>query len=196
MLIGTALLTAINEFIRQDLRRRHRGQEMLFKNASSEIRNLGLIISYFLQFAHENSDTCRLNEDGWKHEVIRLTDEHNVSIQGLAGIDNVIDEIRKRKNDGDDHGNEADILDTIADTIRTSGVRAAADACAMQTMSSSTDFLVNVEKCYKSEEIWGLMTIEKMTQGTRRSWSQSDYNLEVSAPVKQAHNQFVYKYTC
>lgn len=83
MLIGTALLTTIDVLIQKDL----------FKN-SSKIRNIGLILSMFLQFSADETEIAEYNEDFWTTKVVEKADEHGVTIQGLVGIDELVQAIR------------------------------------------------------------------------------------------------------
>ncbi len=74
MLIGTALLTTIDFLIAQGL----------FTSTSSKIRNLGLVLSLFLQFPEDEGETPSCNEDGWNVVVVEKADAHGVTIQGLV----------------------------------------------------------------------------------------------------------------
>ena len=91
MLIGTALLTTIDVLI----------QKRLFTNNSSKIRNIGLILSMFLQFAADESGIAEGNEDGWKTVVVEKADAHGVTIQGLVGINELVQAIREEGDDSD-----------------------------------------------------------------------------------------------
>ena len=93
MLIGTALLTTIDVLI----------QKGLFTNNSSKIRNIGLILSMFLQFSADESEMPECNEDGWNTIVVEKADEHGVTIQGLVGIDELVQAIR-----GEGYANNSD----------------------------------------------------------------------------------------
>lgn len=74
MLIGTALLTTIDVLISQGL----------FTNNSSKIRNIGLILSLFLEFAEDEGEIPSCNEDGWNAVVVEKADAHGVTIEGLV----------------------------------------------------------------------------------------------------------------
>lgn len=91
MLIGTALLTTIDVLI----------QKGLFTNNGSKIRNIGLILSMFLQFAADESGMPECNEDGWNAVVVEKADAHGVTIQGLVGIDELVQAIRDEGDDSD-----------------------------------------------------------------------------------------------
>ena len=91
MLIGTALLTTIDVLIAQGL----------FTNTSSKIRNLGLVLSLFLQFVEDEGETASCNEDGWKAVVVERADACGVIIQGLVDIDELVQDIRDSAYDSD-----------------------------------------------------------------------------------------------
>ena len=101
MLIGTALLTTI-DFL---------DHYAYFTNTSSKIRNLGLILSLFLQFAEDEGEMCSCNEDGWKAVVVEMADECGVTIQGLVGIDELVQDTRDNAYDSDSDEEESVILD-------------------------------------------------------------------------------------
>jgi len=149
MLIGTALLATIDALIKKDL----------FKNGNSEIRNIGLVLSHFLRFVAETSETCRLNEDGWKAEVVKKADEHGVTIQGLSGVDELIESIYEGVNDSE------------------------SEESGQRTASQVVDELMNMTTCYKSEPMCGTVTVEMLTRGTRRSWQNWDWAMEVGALI-------------
>lgn len=79
MLIGTALLTAIDVLI----------ERKLFGYGSTEVRNLGLILCHFIRFAHDYKDLCRKNENGWQHLVSTKARRRQVSLKGLYDIDKI-----------------------------------------------------------------------------------------------------------
>ena len=83
MLIGTALLTTIDLLNSQGL----------FTKNSSKIRNLGLILSMFLEFAKDAGEHI-CNEDGWTYELVKEADAHNVTIQGLVRSSDLVESIR------------------------------------------------------------------------------------------------------
>lgn len=82
MIIGTALLTTIDVLIAHGL----------FTNTSSKIRNLGLILSLFLQFAQD--EEVQLNEDGWDYVVVKKADTHEVTIKGLENSHELVESVR------------------------------------------------------------------------------------------------------
>ena len=129
-------------------------------NNGLEIRNIGLIISQYLQFAVDEDETCHFNENGWKALVVAKADTHNVALQGLAGIDMIIDGIRSededRESDGDD---EADHLTRV------------------------TNDPMNMTICYKSRELWGVLTVERLNSGNRRTWKRWNWSIEVSFQI-------------
>ena len=79
MLIGTALLTAIDILVEQDL----------FGDDSTEVRNVDLILCHFLRFAHNHKDLCQKNENGWQDHVSTRARRHQVTLKGLYDIDKI-----------------------------------------------------------------------------------------------------------
>ena len=73
MLLGTALLTAIDHLI----------EAGLFQDGS-QIRNIGFVLGLFLEFAVVFEETCTTNEDGWRLVVVQRADLHNVEIYGAV----------------------------------------------------------------------------------------------------------------
>ena len=55
----------------------------------------------FLQFAEDEDELPSCNEDGWKAVVVEKADAHGVTIQGLVGIDELVQNIRDNGNDSD-----------------------------------------------------------------------------------------------
>lgn len=102
MLIGTALLTTIDVLISQGL----------FTNTSPKIRNLGLILSLFLQFAEDEGEMGSCNEDGWKAVVVEKADACGVTIQGLVDIDELVQDIRDNAYDSDSDEEELVEIDS------------------------------------------------------------------------------------
>lgn len=138
MLIGTALLTTIDVLI----------EKGLFTN-SSKIRNIGLILSMFLQFAADESDTSS-NEDGWKAVVVEKADAHGVTIQGLVGIDELVQDIRDNAEDSDSDEEDLGEIGSLA----------------------------IVANCYQSSEP-SYKDLETFNFGEQRSWKHYDWEIEV-----------------
>ncbi len=136
MLIGTALLTTIDVLI----------QKADFTNDSSKIRNIGLILSMFLQFAEDEGEIPSCNEDGWKAVVVEKADAHGVTIEGLVGIDELVQDIRDDANDSDTDEEE------LAERDR---------AAARRRLLAMT---TNMTDCYRSGE--------HSNCGIKRSWKQ------------------------
>ena len=138
MLIGTALLTTIDVLI----------EKGLFAN-NSKIRNIGLILSMFLQFAADESDTS-CNEDGWKAVVVEKADAHGVTIQGLVGIDKLVQDIRDNVEDSDSDEEDLGEIGSLA----------------------------IVANCYQSGEPSN-MDLEAFDFDKQRSWKHYDWEVEV-----------------
>ena len=142
MLIGTALLTTIDVLI----------EKGLFTN-SSKIRNIGLILSMFLQFAADESEIADYNEDGWNTVVVEKADEHGVTIQGLVGIDELVQAIRDECHDSDsDEEDFTEIGEIGSDAI--------------------------IANCYQSSEP-SYTDLENSNPGGRRSWKHYCWEIEV-----------------
>ncbi|KAL8650287.1 MAG: hypothetical protein Q9226_005206 [Calogaya cf. arnoldii] len=85
MLIGTAILTAIDSLIAADL-----------FSPDSAIRNIGFIIALFLEFVVTYEETCEDGEDGWRFVVVKKLDDCGITIpstvvggriaEGLRGL--------------------------------------------------------------------------------------------------------------
>ena len=97
MLIGTALLTTIDLLISQGL----------FTNTGSKIRNLGLILSMFLEFAADAGEH-ECNEDGWDYEIVKKADAHDVTIGGLVSSHELVERVRDI-DDSSDTSEEEDM---------------------------------------------------------------------------------------
>ncbi len=110
MLFGIALLSAIDALLRKNL----------FKNNEPQVPNLGLVLALFIQATWDspsstldlsdgkdayrspfNNDICANNENGWAAEIISLTEQHGISMNGVKSIDRVVDQWRKRKESFD-----------------------------------------------------------------------------------------------
>ncbi|KAL8749743.1 MAG: hypothetical protein Q9184_006683 [Pyrenodesmia sp. 2 TL-2023] len=104
MLIGTAILTAIDRLI----------DSGLFVN-DSEIRNIGFVLGLLLEFATEFEGTCPANEDGWRIVVIRKLGQHGVKIRATKRSELVAESVssdaieEKEDGDGDGDREEKDI---------------------------------------------------------------------------------------
>lgn len=82
MLIGTAILTAIDHLVHLEK-----------FNDDSEIRNLGFILGLLLQFAVYFEEACEAHEDGWQVIVLKKADEYGVTIRSLDGIGLLVDKL-------------------------------------------------------------------------------------------------------
>jgi len=98
MTMGTALLTTISLLIKHGL----------FRDGNSTIRNLGFILSQFLHSNACNDEICPSNEHGWSKVVVRLADKHGVTITGVFGIEEVVDEIREEAAGSEEEGSSGE----------------------------------------------------------------------------------------
>lgn len=97
-MFGTAILTTIDILIEHNLS----------SDSSSEVRNVGLVLSQLLRFASDMEDLCgRENDHGWKQVLVRLADKHGVEIKGRKDIDEVVQNIREEDEDEDEEQQEA-----------------------------------------------------------------------------------------
>ena len=83
MLIGTAILTAIDHLIDQGK-----------FHEDGEIRNIGFIIGLLLHFALYFKEACCAYEDRWQVAVVKKADEHGITIRSLNGMGLLADKSR------------------------------------------------------------------------------------------------------
>lgn len=149
MLFGTALLTTIDILIK----------ESLFKSENSDIRNLALILGHFLNFVHDTKEMCKANEDGWKKIVLERADEHGIEPY-MISIDHIISEIRDSNDDANsDDSNE--------------------DGTPRPKIGTKKESTENAAKSYESKPWVGLVTLESLTAGVKRSWTYWKWATEV-----------------
>ncbi|KAL8847086.1 MAG: hypothetical protein Q9221_007873 [Calogaya cf. arnoldii] len=151
MLIGTALLSAM------DVLKSHK---LFHSNNNTEVRNIGLILCHYLQFAYDQREIPRLNEAGWTKLVIHTAEEHGIRIEGFYGIEKVVSALRK--SSAGNSGNASD-----SGKIPPGGNQ-------------------NMIYAYQSAPpLEGLLTAEKVKAhekgGTRRDWGKYDLKKEVAA---------------
>ncbi|KAL8928870.1 MAG: hypothetical protein Q9208_001648 [Pyrenodesmia sp. 3 TL-2023] len=151
MLIGTALLSAI------DVLKSHSLFNAIY---NTEIRNIGLVLCHYLQFAYDQRETPRLNEAGWTRLVIRRAEEHGIRIEDFYGIEKVISAL-KRPNAGNG-GNASDV-----GRLPPGGI-------------------TNMVYAYQSAPpLEGILTVERVKAhekgGTRRDWGRYDLKKETAA---------------
>ena len=91
MLIGSMLLWTLESLEIANLR--HEEADRFCRNESSQLPNLGLILSYFLRFAEDQKKTYRLNEDDWKYSVVQKADKFGVEIRGLNGSEELVERL-------------------------------------------------------------------------------------------------------
>ena len=131
-------------------------QNNLFKSENSQIRNIALILGHFLHFAHDMKEVCRANEDGWKRTVLVRADEHGIELESTSTDYNLSD-----ISEYDDHA--------IADE----------DVPLRPQITSRREGLKIAAGCYESKPYVGLITLESLTAGVRRSWTHWDWAREV-----------------
>ena len=165
MLVGSMLLYVLDLFEKLDLIR-GKGADKLLGNDSTELPSLGLVIGLFLKFAEHNEDMCRLNEDGWKFNVVEKAISYGIDFRDIKGAENVVEAIETGR--------------TTADKPK----EIAWPANQEERLRSITDELTHWTTCYKREELWGLVTMETLGKGTKRSWSSSSFYMEVRNQIK------------
>lgn len=84
MLIGTALLTALDHLTAAGLLRH-----------DSAIRNIGFVIGLFLEFVVTYEETCEGNEDGWRFVVVLRLDAFGIKISGLKAAEQIAEGLRE-----------------------------------------------------------------------------------------------------
>ena len=134
-------------------------KENLFKSQNTDIRNVALILGHFLNFAHDMEETCRANEDGWKTNVLDLADAHDIKPL-MIGIERVISEIRTSKADATSDEDESPKSKT---ELRRQGLQ-------------------NAAKSYESRHLVGVITLESLKAGVKRSWTYWNWATEVTPP--------------
>lgn len=125
----------------------------LFKSEDSDIRNIGLILGHFLKFAHDSKEMCMANEDGWKKIVLERADEHGIKPH-MTSIDHIISEIRESNDD------------TNSDE----------DETPRPEKGTKKE---NALKSYESKPWVGLVTLESLKAGVKRSWTYWNWAVEV-----------------
>ena len=158
MLIGTMLLHVLELFEKVDAQLRDDDHKLL-RNDSEELPNLGMVLALFLVFVEDQKETCRLNEDGWKYLIVKKADQVGIEIRG----ENLGTKIRDQKRAGD-----------IVERVRNSP-----EYDAQPEDMDIVEAMTHMTGCYKREEMWGILTVEMFNRGTERSWTKSDYFMEV-----------------
>ena len=129
----------------------------LFKSDNSEIRNIPMILGQFLNFVYDMKEMCTANEDGWKRIVLEKADTYDIK-PFVISLGHVIDEIRKG---GDDTVSDDESGSRIPDII------------------SRRNGHENAAKRYESKPWVGVITLESLKAGVRRSWTHFDWATEV-----------------
>ncbi|MCJ1393114.1 hypothetical protein MMC18_005986 [Xylographa bjoerkii] len=110
-LYGTLLLSTIELLIAQN--------EI---HASSSIKNLGVVLGLFIQFAGDTgSNLCDDGDDGWTSRVVEMADKHGVEITGPFAIEATAKKIRDEM-DEDDEEEDAEEKEDWEDDDGESGV--------------------------------------------------------------------------
>lgn len=155
MLIGTAVLETLMALVLEGILSR--------SSSPSGIRNIGLIVTHLLTFAHSMTPRCRLNENGWMSKVLKMADEYDIDIDGQPGTEDIIAEIRETVQ-----GNES--AEEQNETWWMSGRGRA---------SYSSDYLL----CYKGRpREGGVLTLaNRNADCAMREWSNWTWMLEFHA---------------
>lgn len=66
----------------------------LFGEDNGIIRNVSLVLSHFIDFAHSEGETCEMGESNWKFEILKMAGKYGVKITGKEGIEESVGEIR------------------------------------------------------------------------------------------------------
>ena len=159
MLIGSMLLKTFWVLERVDLLQDN--EHKFFREESSMLPNLGLVLSLFLRFAEDFKESCRLNEDGWKYIVVEKADEHGVDISSFSGMAPIVERIRE------EHAAAGKPAETEIET------------CPTRRLRGVFDDLTHWAECYQLNQTSGVITLESLNRGTRRSWSSHEFFLEV-----------------
>lgn len=109
-----------------------------------------------MRFVGNDKETCRLNEDRWKNVVVKKADKHGVAIQGLNGIEALVEGLRSDPEHGEPDSEKGFPIN-----------------------HRHYDDLVTWNKCYRGEEMWGIMPVPKLNQVIRRSWDRYIFYEEV-----------------
>ena len=94
-IIGTAVLSTIDLLIA-------RGMFVKNTNKNGAIRNIGLMLCRFIEFAQTQDDASSMNENGWVNRIVKLADEHGVAIEGKPDIEETLESIRADIEDEDE----------------------------------------------------------------------------------------------
>lgn len=133
--------------------------ENLFKSQDSDIRNVALVLGHYLNFSHDMEELCRANEDGWKSKVLDLADAHDIKPL-MISTERVISEIRTSKA----HATPDE------------------DESAKPPTGTRRDGLKNAAKSYESKLLAGVITLEDLKAGLKRSWTHWNWATEVISP--------------
>ena len=136
-------------------------KESLFKSENSDIRNLALILGHFLNFVHDMKEMCKAIEDGWKKIVLERADEHGVEPYMISEI---------RESDDDTNSDHSDI-----------------DGTPRPKIGTKKESIENAAKSYESKPWVGLVTLESLKAGVKRSWTYWNLATEVYPSHEHTH---------
>lgn len=159
------LLYVLDLFEKLDLIR-GKGADKLLRNDSAELPSLGLVIGLFINFAEYNKEICKLNEDGWKFVVVEKAISYGLDVHNIKGTENIIEAMETGRRTAD-KPKEIAWRENREESLR-----------------SLSDDLTHCMACYKREELWGLITMETLNRGTRRSWSSYSFYMEVRNQIR------------
>ena len=170
MLFGTALLTTIDILVQEDL----------FKFKDLEIRNIAPIIGHFLNFVHDMKDLCRANEDGWKIKVLEQADKHGIKphVIGRANEDGWKIKVLEQ---ADKHGIKPHVIgiNNVITELREDEDNTLSDDERGSRKTSRRDGRANAARSYESKPWVGVITLESLEAGVKRSWTHWDWTIEV-----------------
>lgn len=95
-ILGRALLSTISVLVRKGK----------FKNEGSPIKNIALILAFWIKFAVEDCGDCEDDENGWAKVVVKIADAQGLEITGPHGIEEQVKEVREEAEDMDSDSDE------------------------------------------------------------------------------------------
>jgi hypothetical protein len=108
-LLGTALLSTITVLI----------EEGSFKATDTSIRNLGLVLSFWLNFITDICDEmCSNGESDWVMKLVQMADEHGVVIDGPWAMAEKVQKVRDKIEEMDEDEDSEIVADGGEGEIR------------------------------------------------------------------------------
>ena len=158
------LLYVLDLFEKLDLIR-GKGADKLLRKDSAELPSLEMVVGLFLNFAEHNKDMCMLNEDGWKFNVVEKAIGYGLDVHNIKGTKDILEDIETGRRTAD------------------KPIEIAWREKREESFRNISDDLTHCMACYQREELWGLMTMERLDRGTKRSWSSYCFYMEVCSQI-------------